>query len=159
MRLIPIAFAAFLLTYSISWAAEVRADRYGERFNKAADVLGATVRLGPPSCNERECVYGGDRGVSAEVVFFDSPKRIVDDSVFKIPISFTEIEVAAILQSLLAAFVPETPQGGRDVFALSLARQLAADKVRAEGRLGKWVFVLRHDPRERWRVIVRKPGQ
>lgn len=151
----------FLIFYSApASAAEIRADKYGEQFNRAADKVGVTVRLGPPSCGDVQCVFSGDRGVTASAIYEDSDKRSksrVGDSGFDIPMSFSELEVAAIFHALMAIFVPERPLETRQTFGLSLVQQLAKDGVRAEGRLGAWVFVLRYYKGERWRIIVRKP--
>lgn len=139
-------------------AAEVRADRFDRSFNAAADLVGATVRLGPAKCDGHFCSYEGDRGLSARTIYDeDDKRRRIFDSGVDIPASFTQNDTATLFLAVITAFVPEVPFGARTNFALNLAHQFAVDRARAEGKLGGWVFVLRFYPGEKWRVIARKP--
>ncbi|MEP9351665.1 hypothetical protein [Xanthobacter sp. KR7-225] len=138
--------------------AEVPANAYGERFNRAADLFGATVRLNAPQCGDRLCAFKGTGAVSANVAWEagDARRRTVD-SVFKIPAAQSDAGLARILLSLLAVFSPELPADAREAFAATLLRQLYADRVRSDGRLGGWDYVLRADG-DQWRAIVRRPA-
>ncbi|MFT0860598.1 hypothetical protein [Ancylobacter sp. G4_0304] len=137
-------------------AAEVRVDRYDKGFNAAADKVGAPFRINPPDCHERTCNYVGNHGISVATAA-PAAGRNLNDSVIRVPLSVSNIEFASILLATLGMFSPDHSDAARATFAQTLSAQLVRDKARAEGRLGGWIYVLRLDPGERWRVIVRKP--
>lgn len=153
-RCVLATFAALLAPPAL--AAEVRVDQYDRKFNAAADKLGVPFRLTSEVCAERMCNFGGDQGITA-IALAEKPKAALQDSMIRIPAAVSTTEFAAIVQATLQMFSPEHSAEARQTFATTLAAQLARDGSRAEGQLGGWVYVLRYDRGEQWRVVVRKP--